>query len=127
MQIDSAIEFVLLIVESHGCLLFSFSGLMIWVRATYTVELKGATSSGIFPVENGPQFACRRPEKYQGGLIVLTVLTFTQGHNKYDAVAADPGGYRLLKVLGFRKNLAFTTCSAQARAAELHGCARHGT
>ena len=50
----SAIEFVLLVVKSHGCLLISCVGVNDVVSITYTAETKGATSSDIFPVENGP-------------------------------------------------------------------------
>jgi hypothetical protein len=54
VQINAAIKFVLLVVKSYGCLLISCVGVNDVVSITYTAETKGATSSDIFLVENGP-------------------------------------------------------------------------
>jgi len=41
---------------------------MIAVSITYTTGIKGATSSDIFRLRMGPQFARRRPENIRAGL-----------------------------------------------------------
>jgi len=54
MQIDAAIEFVSLIVESHGLPPFSFSKLLVGESIGYTAESKEATRSDIFRSRMGP-------------------------------------------------------------------------
>ena len=65
---------------------------MIGVSITYTTGIKGATSSDIFRLRMGPQFARRRPENIRAGLMIRWFLISTQGHNKYHHHALDSQG-----------------------------------
>jgi hypothetical protein len=82
VQIDTAIKFVLLVVKSHGCLLFSLLGLKIGVSIAYNVGIMEAISSDIFSAENG------RIELLVGGFedigtgLLHSLLTFLlEGYN----------------------------------------------
>jgi hypothetical protein len=82
---------------------------MIGVSITYTTGIKGATSSDIFRLRMGPQFARRRPENIRAGLLIRWFLISTQGHNKYQHPALDSQGRATKAHAVFGVNVSFKT------------------
>jgi hypothetical protein len=80
---------------------------MIGVSITYTIGIKGATSSDIFRLRMGPQFARRRPENIRAGLMIRWFLISTQGHNKYHHHSLDSQGLAALGLANFGVELPF--------------------
>ena len=70
MKIDAAIQFMLLTVKFFDLVPFiSVSVFMITISISYTTETKTATSSDIFPVDNGPiQMPVGDPENVRARL-----------------------------------------------------------
>ena len=87
---------------------------MIGVSITYTTGIKGATSSDIFRLRMGPQFARRRPENIRAGLMIRWFLISTQGHNKYQPHALDSQGRATVTHTRFGVNVIFAKSSYPA-------------
>jgi hypothetical protein len=87
---------------------------MIGVSITYTTGIKGATSSDIFRLRMGPQFARRRPENIRAGLMIRWFLISTQGHNKYQHHALDSQGRATVANAQFGVNVTLAKSSSPA-------------